>query len=453
MSTANKLYNYFLHLSPMKILLLGYCTIIAIGTFLLSLPISVKTPGSENLLTSFFTATSATCVTGLIQFDTYTHWSLFGQLVLLCLIQIGGIGFMTLCITIMTVTKRKIGLVSRSLMQNSVSAPQIGGIVKMTKFILLGTIVVEVTGAILLAFHFCPQLGIKQGLWFSIFHSISAFCNAGFDLMGSQAQFSSLTADVGNWYLNIIIMLLIIIGGLGFFVWHDMISTKLHFRNMRLHTKLVLFMTVCLIFGGAILLFVCENGTASYRDLNTSERIVASLFQSVSARTAGFNTVDLAALTETGRFLILVLMMIGGSPGSTAGGIKTTTFAIMILSVITTSKNRKSTEVFGRRLEDHVSRKVLCIFTLYLSLSLTAGAIISRIENADFLNSLFESVSAIATVGLSAGMTPTISPISYLLLAFLMIFGRVGSLTMLLAFASGKKHVPSALPAEKIQIG
>lgn len=453
MSTANKLYNYFLHLSPMKILLLGYCTIIAIGTFLLSLPISVKTPGSENLLTSFFTATSATCVTGLIQFDTYTHWSLFGQLVLLCLIQIGGIGFMTLCITIMTVTKRKIGLVSRSLMQNSVSAPQIGGIVKMTKFILLGTIVVEVTGAILLAFHFCPQLGIKQGLWFSIFHSISAFCNAGFDLMGSQAQFSSLTADVGNWYLNIIIMLLIIIGGLGFFVWHDMISTKLHFRNMRLHTKLVLFMTVCLIFGGAILLFFCETGTASYRDLNTSERIAASLFQSVSARTAGFNTVDLAALTETGRFLILVLMMIGGSPGSTAGGIKTTTFAIMILSVITTSKNRKSTEVFGRRLEDHVSRKVLCIFTLYLSLSLTAGAIISRIENADFLNSLFESVSAIATVGLSAGMTPTFSPISHLLLAFLMIFGRVGSLTMLLAFASGKKHVPSALPAEKIQIG
>ncbi len=196
MSTANKLYNYFLHLSPMKILLLGYCTIIAIGTLLLSLPIAVKVPGTENLLTSFFTATSATCVTGLIQFDTYTHWSLFGQIVILSLIQIGGMGFMTLCIAIMTVTKRKIGLFSRSLMQNSVSAPQIGGIVKMTKFILLGTVVVEVTGAILLAFHFCPQLGVTQGIWFSIFHSISAFCNAGFDLMGSQAQFSSLTAEV-----------------------------------------------------------------------------------------------------------------------------------------------------------------------------------------------------------------------------------------------------------------
>lgn len=271
--------------------------------------------------------------------------------------------------------------------------------------------------------------------------------------MGSQAPFSSLTAEVGNWYVNVIIMLLIIIGGLGFFVWHDMISTKFDFRHMRLHTKLVLFITVCLVFGGAALLFLCENGTASYENLNTSERIAASLFQSVSARTAGFNTVDLAALTESGRFIILVLMMIGGSPGSTAGGIKTTTFAVLILSVITTSKNRKSTEVFGRRLEDHVSRKVLCIFTLYLSLSLTVGAIISRVENADFLNSLFESVSAIATVGLSAGMTPTLSPISHLLLAFLMIFGRVGSLTMLLAFASGKKHVPSTLPAEKIQIG
>lgn len=453
MSTANKLYNYFLHLSPMKILLLGYCTIIALGTLLLSLPIAVKAPGTQNLLTGFFTATSATCVTGLIQFDTYTHWSFFGQIVILSLIQIGGMGFMTLCIAIMTVTKRKIGLVSRSLMQNSVSAPQIGGIVKMTKFILFGTIIVEATGAVLLCFHFCPQLGWKQGIWFSIFHSISAFCNAGFDLMGSQAPFSSLTAEVGNWYVNVIIMLLIIIGGLGFFVWHDMISTKLDFRHMRLHTKLVLFITVCLVFGGAVLLFLCENGTASYENLNTSERIAASLFQSVSARTAGFNTVDLAALTESGRFLILVLMMIGGSPGSTAGGIKTTTFAVLILSVITTSKNRKSTEVFGRRLEDHVSRKVLCIFTLYLSLSLTVGAIISRVENADLMNSLFESVSAIATVGLSAGMTPTLSPLSHLLLAFLMIFGRVGSLTMLLAFASGKKHVPSALPAEKIQIG
>ena len=453
MSAANKLYNYFLHLSPMKILLLGYCIIIALGTFFLSLPAAVRAPGTENLLTSFFTATSATCVTGLIQFDTYTHWSFFGQVVIICLIQIGGMGFMTLCIAIMTVTKRKIGLVSRSLMQNSVSAPQIGGIVKMTKFILFGTIIVESAGAILLAFHFCPEYGFRQGMWFSVFHSISAFCNAGFDLMGSQAPFSSLTAEVGNWYVNLIIMFLIIIGGLGFFVWQDVIATKFRFHNMRLHTKLVLFMTVSLVFGGALLLFLCENGTASYENLNYSERIAASMFQSVSARTAGFNTVDLAALTESGRFIILIQMMIGGSPGSTAGGIKTTTFAVLLLSVITTFKNRKSTEVFGRRLEDHVSRKVLCVFTLYLSFSCVVGAIISRVENADFLNSLFEAVSAIATVGLSTGMTPTLSPLSHILLAFLMLFGRVGSLTMLLAFATGKKHIPSALPAEKIQIG
>lgn len=453
MSITNKLYHFFLHLSPMKILLFGYCTIIAIGTFLLSLPISVNVAGSENLLTSFFTATSATCVTGLIQFDTYTHWSFFGQAVILCLIQIGGIGFMTLCIAIMTVTKRKIGLVSRSLMQNSVSAPQIGGIVKMTKFILIGTVVVEATGAVLLAFKFLPEYGLGKGLWFSVFHSISAFCNAGFDLMGCNAQFSSLTAEVGNWYVNLIIMALIVIGGLGFFVWHDMLDTKFRFHNMRLHSKLVIFFTVCLIFGGGILIFLCENGTASFENLNYSERIAASMFQSVSARTAGFNTIDLAAMTESGRFIILILMMIGGSPGSTAGGIKTTTFAVLLLSVITTSKNRKSTEVFGRRLEDHVSRKVLCVFTLYLTLSCTVGAIISRVENLDFLNSLFESVSAIATVGLTAGITPGLSPLSHILLAFLMIFGRVGSLTMLLAFAAGKKHIPSALPAEKIQIG
>lgn len=453
MSAANKLYHYFLHLSPMKILLFGYCTIIALGTLLLCLPIAVKDPDSANLLTGFFTATSATCVTGLIRFDTYTHWSFFGQIVILCLIQIGGIGFMTLCISIMTVTKRKIGLVSRSLMQNSVSAPQIGGIVKMTKFILLGTIVVEGTGALLLAFYFLPKYGFAKGIWFSIFHSISAFCNAGFDLMGSNTPFSSLTAEIGNWYVNLIIMALIVIGGLGFFVWHDILETKFRFHNMKLHSKLVIFFTVCLIFGGGVLIFLCENGTASFEHLNVSEKIAASMFQSVSARTAGFNTIDLAAMTESGRFIILVLMMIGGSPGSTAGGIKTTTFAVLLLSVITTSKNRKSTEVFGRRLEDHVSRKVLCVFTLYLSLSCTAAVIISRIEHLDFLNSLFESVSAIATVGLTAGITPGLSPLSHIILAFLMIFGRVGSLTMLLAFAAGKKHIPSALPAEKIQIG
>ena len=452
-SSIQKLYHHFLHLSPMKIILFGYCAIICISSILLALPISTRNPDAANLFTGFFTATSATCVTGLIQVDTYTHWSFFGQSVILCLIQIGGIGFMTLCISIMTLTKRKIGLVSRSLMQNSVSAPQIGGIVKMTRFIIIGTFSIEFLGAFLLAFHFCPKFGLSKGIWFSIFHSISAFCNAGFDLMGSVQPFSSLTGEVGNWYVNLIIMALIIIGGLGFFVWRDILATKLHFHKMQLHTKLVLSVSLFLIAAGTLLLFVCERGTGAYQDLTLSEQVAASAFQSVSARTAGFNSVNLSALTQTGRFLIISLMLIGGSPGSTAGGIKTTTFAVLVLSVITTFRSRKSTEVFGRRLEDFITRKATCIFFLYITFSFSAAMIISRIENIDFLDSLFESVSAIATVGLSTGITPELMPLSHALLAFLMIFGRVGSLTMLLAFSFTRKQLPSALPLEKIQLG
>lgn len=271
--------------------------------------------------------------------------------------------------------------------------------------------------------------------------------------MGSVQPFSSLTGEVGNWYVNLIIMALIIIGGLGFFVWRDILATKLHFHKMQLHTKLVLSVSLFLIAAGTLLLFVCERGTGAYQDLTLSEQVAASAFQSVSARTAGFNSVNLSALTQTGRFLIISLMLIGGSPGSTAGGIKTTTFAVLVLSVITTFRSRKSTEVFGRRLEDFITRKATCIFFLYITFSFSAAMIISRIENIDFLDSLFESVSAIATVGLSTGITPELMPLSHALLAFLMIFGRVGSLTMLLAFSFTRKPLPSALPLEKIQLG
>lgn len=437
----------------MKVILYGYCLIILIGTILLSLPAATRLPGDSNVFTAFFTATSATCVTGLIHADTYTHWSLFGQVVILSLIQVGGIGFMTLCISIMTIAKKKIGFTSRSLMQNSVSAPHIGGMVRMTKFILLGTLLIEGIGALGLTAVFCPKEGLVKGIWFSIFHSISAFCNAGFDLMGGTEQFSSLTTMSGNWYLNFIIMLLIVIGGLGFIVWHDILDSKFRISKMCLHTKLVLIMTTILIFGGALLLFLFEHNMPAYADSSYSEQIALSLFQSVSSRTAGFNTANLAALTESSKFLLIILMMIGGSPGSTAGGIKTTTFAILILSIITTFRDRKATEVFGRRLETYLPRKVSCIFMMYLGLSCSVSMIISRIENLPFIDTLFESVSAIATVGLSTGITPTLGVVSNSLLAFLMLFGRVGSLTMLLAFASVKKRPASTLPLEKIQIG
>lgn len=437
----------------MKIILLGYCFIILLGTVLLRLPAAVRDGSEQSVLTAFFTATSSTCVTGLVRADTCTNWTLFGQAVILVLIQTGGIGFMTICISALSLTKKNIGLASRSLMQNSISAPQLGGIVRMTKFISLGTLLIEGIGALLLAFYFCPLLGLGRGIWYSIFHSISAFCNAGFDLMGIQGEYSSLTSVVGNWYVNLIIMLLIVIGGLGFFVWRNLLDSKLQYKKMLLHTRIVMFVTAFLILGGALLLFLTEHGGDAYHDKSLSEQIAASFFQSVSARTAGFNTVELARMTEAGRFILICLMMIGGSAGSTAGGIKTTTFAVLMLSIITTFRHRKSVEAFGRRMEDGIARTASCVFMLYLLLSCGGAVLISRIEGIAFLDALFETVSAIATVGLSVGLTPTLGIMSCLILCFLMIFGRVGSMTMLLAFSSNKNIKISSLPLEKVQIG
>lgn len=437
----------------MKIILLGYCFIILLGTVLLRLPAAVRDGSEQSVLTAFFTATSSTCVTGLVRADTCTNWTLFGQAVILVLIQTGGIGFMTICISALSLTKKNIGLASRSLMQNSISAPQLGGIVRMTKFISLGTLLIEGIGALLLAFYFCPLLGLGRGIWYSIFHSISAFCNAGFDLMGIQGEYSSLTSVVGNWYVNLVIMLLIVIGGLGFFVWRNLLDSKFQYKKMLLHTRIVMFVTAFLILGGALLLFLTEHGGDAYHDKSLSEQIAASFFQSVSARTAGFNTVELARMTEAGRFILICLMMIGGSAGSTAGGIKTTTFAVLMLSIITTFRHRKSVEAFGRRMEDGIARTASCVFMLYLLLSCGGAVLISRIEGIAFLDALFETVSAIATVGLSVGLTPTLGIMSCLILCFLMIFGRVGSMTMLLAFSSNKNIKISSLPLEKVQIG
>lgn len=437
----------------MKIILLGYCFIILLGTVLLRLPAAMRDGSEQSVLTAFFTATSSTCVTGLVRADTCTNWTLFGQAVILVLIQTGGIGFMTICISALSLTKKNIGLASRSLMQNSISAPQLGGIVRMTKFISLGTFLIEGIGALLLAFYFCPLLGLGRGIWYSVFHSISAFCNAGFDLMGIQGEYSSLTSVVGNWYVNLIIMLLIVIGGLGFFVWRNLLDSKFQYKKMLLHTRIVMFVTAFLILGGALLLFLTEHGGDAYHDKSLSEQIAASFFQSVSARTAGFNTVELARMTEAGRFILICLMMIGGSAGSTAGGIKTTTFAVLMLSIITTFRHRKSVEAFGRRMEDGIARTASCVFMLYLLLSCGGAVLISRIEGIAFLDALFETVSAIATVGLSVGLTPTLGIMSCLILCFLMIFGRVGSMTMLLAFSSNKNIKISSLPLEKVQIG
>ncbi len=395
-------------------------------------------------MTSFFTATSATCVTGLIRVDTYSHWSWFGQFIIILLIQIGGIGFMTFCIYALTLAKKKIGIISRSIMQNSISSPHVGGIVKMTKFIILATFFIEALGAFFLSFIFCPKLGLVKGLWFSIFHSISAFCNAGFDLMGNFEPYSSLVSFQDNWYLNMIIMLLIIIGGLGFLVWKDIIDNRGHFSKMRLHTKIVITTTIILIFGGALFICFCEQGNAT---------ILSSLFQSVTARTAGFNTVDLSKIRETTQLIIIILMFVGGSSGSTAGGIKTTTIAVMLVNIISMFKQKKGVEVFKRRISDEIVKMASCVLMAYLVLTLIVSLIICQLENISYITVLFECVSAIATVGLTIGITSQLGVISQCLLALLMLFGRVGSITFLLAFASNRVTPLAKAPAEKIQIG
>lgn len=453
MTIIEKLMIYVKSISPTKILLAGYCFIILLGTLLLSLPISVQEGEEISLFTSFFTSTSATCVTGLVLTDTYAHWSTFGQGVILSLIQIGGLGFMTLCITAVSVTKRKIGMSSRIVMQNSIAAPQMGGIVRMTRFVFFGSLVIEAVGAFLLSLYFIPRLGLGNGIWYGIFHSVSAFCNAGFDIMGYEGPFSSLTTAYNSILVNIVIMLLIILGGLGFFVWGDMLHTKMCWNKLKFHSKVVLSVTSFLIVFGTVVIFCMEYDCPAFQNMTLGQQLMASLFQSVSSRTAGFNTIDLAAMTQSGLFMMIFLMLIGGSPGSTAGGIKTTTFAVLALSIITTMKRRKTTEAFGRRMEEGITRASACVLMSYLFLCCGAAMIITKIEGLEFLYVLFECVSAIATVGLTTGITPDLSNVSLTILALLMIFGRAGSITILRAFSSDRSYVGSELPREKIQIG
>ncbi len=447
-----RLLKSFHSVSSIKIIPCIFVLIILTGALLLMLPVSQK-QGGTGFTDALFTATSATCVTGLIRFDTYTHWTVFGQLVILTMIQIGGIGFMTIAIWLMSLTSHKIGLNTRFIMQNSISAPSVGGMVRITRFILCGTFLIEGIGAFLLTFIFVPRFGLGRGIYFSIFHSISAFCNAGFDLMGIEEQYSSLTLMGSNVYLNLIIMSLIVIGGLGFFVWKDFLDARFRFKKFKLHTKLVVFVTAFLIVSGAVILFILEYHSPGEGNKSIGEQIINAFFQSVTVRTAGFNTVDLAAMEESSSFLMIVLMLIGGSPGSTAGGIKTTTFAVLMISILSVFKRKKTEEAFGRRMDEGIMRTSACVFMTYLILMSTFAMIISKIEGLPMMTTLFESASAIGTVGLTMGITPEVGMVSKMLLIILMYVGRVGSITILMAFSSERRMIASKLPLEQVQIG
>lgn len=439
-------------LTATRTIAIGFLGIILAGTVLLALPIASADGKAVDLLTALFTATSATCVTGLVVVDTYSGWSAFGKTVLLTLIQIGGLGFMTIGVFVAVLMKKNIGLKERGILQESMNMLQIGGIVRLVKKITIGTLLIEGIGAVLLSIRFIPQMGWIRGIGNGIFHSISAFCNAGFDLMGKTEEYSSLVSYSGDVLVNITIMALIVTGGIGFLVWDDLQKKKLRFKEYLLHTKIVLVVTASLLLGGALLIYLFERNHLM-ADMGAGEKVLTSLFASVTARTAGFNTIDVGGMSASSKLVTIVLMFIGGSPGSTAGGIKTTTFAVMLIFVWANLRNSHGSNIFGRRLEEEEIRKASIVVTINLLLAVAAAVILCGMQSFPMEDVLLEVFSAIGTVGMSSGITRQLNTVARVIIILLMYCGRIGSMTFALSFTERKKVAPVQLPAEKIIIG
>ena len=436
------------HLTSFQLIILGFAGVILLGSILLMLPFSsvdrIPTPFHEAL----FTATSAVCVTGLVVKDTGSYWSLAGQTIILALIQIGGLGVVTVAASVSLLSGKKISLMQRSTMQNAISAPKVGGIVRLTRFILRGTFLIEAAGTVLLLPVFMGDYG-KKGIWMSVFHSISAFCNAGFDILGTDSSmFPSLTRYSGNILINLVIMLLIITGGIGFLTWDDIYTNKLNFKRYRMQSKIILMTTACLILFPTVFFYICD-----LTNLPMGKRLLAAAFQSVTTRTAGFNTINISEMSEASKAVMILLMLIGGSPGSTAGGMKTTTFSVLILNAIATFRSQENAGAFGRRLEYHVIKNAATIAMLYFALFFGGGIAISVYEGLPLLNCLYEAASAVGTVGLTLGITPELHVFSQVVLIILMYLGRVGGLTLIYAVFSGRNKGNAKLPLEKITVG
>ena len=436
------------HMTSFQLIIMGFAGVILLGTVLLMLPFS----SAEKVITPFhealFTATSAVCVTGLVVKDTGSYWSLAGQTIILALIQIGGLGVVTVAASVSILSGKKISLMQRSTMQNAISAPKVGGIVRLTRFILRGTFLIEAAGTVLLLPVFMGDYG-KKGIWMSVFHSISAFCNAGFDILGTDSSmFPSLTRYSGNILINLVIMLLIITGGIGFLTWDDIYTNKLNFKRYRMQSKIILMTTACLILFPTVFFYICD-----LTKLPMEKRLLAAAFQSVTTRTAGFNTINISEMSEASKAVMILLMLIGGSPGSTAGGMKTTTFAVLILNAIATFRSQENAGAFGRRLEYHVIKNAATIAMLYFSLFFCGGIAISVYEDLPLLDCLYEAASAVGTVGLTLGITPELHIFSQVVLIILMYLGRVGGLTLIYAVFSGRNKGNAKLPLEKITVG
>ncbi|MBO5303805.1 MAG: Trk family potassium uptake protein [Lachnospiraceae bacterium] len=439
-------------LSGPQLIARGFLLIILIGTVLLMLPVSAKSGECTPFLSALFTATSATCVTGLIVVDTFSHWSTFGQIIIITLIQIGGLGFISIGATASILLGKKIGLKERGLIQESFNVIEIRGMVRLTKQAIVGTLLFELIGAIILSACFIPRMGIGRGIYYGIFHSISAFCNAGFDLMGRYEPFSSLTGYYDHPVVMITIMLLVLIGGLGFIVWADIRAHKWHFKKYALHTKIVLSATGILLFGGALLFFLMENNRL-FADMTVTGKILSSLFCSVTPRTAGFNTIDVAALSEGSKLLTILLMFIGGAPGSTAGGIKVTTIVVLLVCLKSNLTRTVGADIFGRRLENDALHKASAVFCTNLILCIIGVLFICGTQNFNGTDTMLEVFSAMGTVGMTAGLTTQLNTASRIVIILLMYLGRVGSLSFAMSFTDKKKIAHVLQPAEKINIG
>ena len=443
-------------LQPVQILALGFAVTILTGALLLMLPISSVSRQVTPFLDCLFTSTSATCVTGLVTVDSGTHWSIFGQVVIMLLIQVGGLGFMTFASLIAILMGKRISFRERLIMQEAYNAFNVQGIVRMVLYVIGITFTIELTGAILLSTQFVPVFGWKRGMFYGLFHAVSAFCNAGFDLLGGYSgQFSSLTAFYNNTVIVLTISGLIVLGGLGFAVIMDV----LHVRNpkrLSLHSKIAILATSILLVGGALLFFIFESGNPeTMGNMGLKGKLLSSIFASVTPRTAGFNTISTSGMTGAGKFLTIILMFIGASPGSTGGGIKTTTASLILLAVIAVIKGRDDAEIFHKRLPRSLVLRAVAISVISFCLVVMVTMILSLTETGNLEMYLYEATSAFGTVGLTLGLTPTLTSIGKSALVLTMYAGRVGPLTLTLAFAYKAQSTGSAIkyPEDKILVG
>jgi len=440
-----KVLNQF---SSARIILFGFIIMIFLGASILSLPVSSRSGEFTPFIDALFTATSASCVTGLIVYDTATHWSLFGKIIIIVMIQCGGLGVVTMIAVFTQVAGKKIGLRDRATLQNALSAPQIGGIVKLTSFIFKGTVIVEMIGALLMFPSFLKDFGVTKAIYYSIFHSISAFCNAGFDLMGDVSKFSSLTKYQSDIMINITIILLILVGGLGFLIWKDVVNYKFDFKRYSTQTKIVFLMSTVLVVFPSVLFFFTEFST-----LNIKTRVLSSVFQAVTPRTAGFNTIDYTKFSDNGIAMTIILMLIGGGSGSTAGGIKMTTIFILVATMCSVLKQDKEVAVFKKRIEPDIIKNAVAVFALDIFLFIVGSMIISGIEGFSLKETMFECASAVATVGLTLGITPHLGIISKILLICMMYIGRVGGITLIFAAVNPKNNGNARYPKEQVAVG